>query len=76
MVELKMKKESLNINLYVCTVKLKNKYFKHLITVDHIPQEIFRFVHFFIKTESGSVLGYTELLVYQASMIPAGEISF
>lgn len=30
------KKESLNIDPFACAVEVKNEYFEHVITVDHI----------------------------------------
>ena len=70
MIELDTKKESLDIDTYACAVKIKTKYFQDLINFGHLPREIYRHVHFFIKTESGNVHGYIESLVYRASPIP------
>ena len=70
-IELEKKKESLDIDPYACAVQIKNKYFEHLINVGQMLREITRHVHFLIKTDSESVHGYIESLVYTASPIPA-----
>ena len=41
-IELKTKKESLEIDPYACVVKIKSKCFEKLITAGHIAPEIFR----------------------------------
>ena len=40
----------------------------------HIPREISRHVHFFIKTEGGKVNGHVKSLTYRSSPIPAGGL--
>ena len=67
--ELETKKEYLDIDPYFCAVKIKNKYFKQLLTICLILRKIYRHVHFFIKTESRSVHLYIESLGYRASPI-------
>ena len=44
LIELEMKIEPLNIDLYICMVKIKNKYFDDLITVGNIPWEISMYI--------------------------------
>ena len=45
-----------------------------LLTVGHIPGEISRHVHFFIKTEGEKVNGYVKFLTYGPSPIPSGGL--
>ena len=71
-VELERKKTSLDTDPYACAIRIKNRYFENLITVGHIPREISRHVHFFIKTEGGKVNGHVKSLTYRSSPIPAG----
>ena len=47
---------------------------KCLITVGHIPREISRHLHFFIKTEDGKVIGHVKSLTYRPSPIPSGGL--
>ena len=68
------KKQFLDIDHYTCAVKIKSKYFEHLIPLDHIPWKIYRHVHSFIKTESERVRGHIESSFYWVSPIPASEL--
>ena len=68
-IELETKKEYLDIDPYFCAVKIKNKYFKQLLTICLILRKIYRHLHFFIKTKSRSVHLYIESLGYRASPI-------
>ena len=56
---------------YACAIRIKNKYFCNLITVGHIPHEILRHIHFFIKTEGAKVNGHVKYLTYRPSPIPS-----
>ena len=67
-------KSSLEVNPYACAIKIKNRFFDSLITVGHIPREISRHVHFFIKTEGGKVIGHVKSLTYRPSPIPSGGL--
>ena len=55
-------------------LKLKIVLFNSLITIGHIPCEISRHVHFFIKTESDKVIGHVKSLTYRPSPIPSGGL--
>ena len=70
----KQKKVSLKVDPYVCAIKIKNRFFNSLITIGHIPCEISRQVHFFIKTESGKVIGHVKSLTYRPSPKPSGGL--
>ena len=70
----KQKKSSPEVNPYACAIKIKNRFFDSLITVGHIPREISRHVHFFIKTEDGKVIGHVKSLTYRPSPIPSGGL--
>ena len=61
-VEMEIKKSSLEVDPYACVLKTKNHFFDSLITVGHIPREISRHVHFFIKTKGGKVIGHVKSL--------------
>ena len=69
-----IKKSSLEVDPYACVIKIKNRFFDSLITVGHIPREISRHVHFFIKTEGGKVIGHVKSLTYRPSPIPLGGL--
>ena len=69
-VEMETKKSSLEVDPYACAIKIKNRFFDSLITVGHIPCEISRHVHFFIKTEGSKVIGHFKSLTYRPSPIP------
>ena len=71
-VEMETKKFSLEVDPYACAIKIKNRFFDSLITVGHIPREISRQLHFFIKTEDGKVIGHVKSLTYRPSPIPSG----
>ena len=68
-VEMETKKSSLEVDPYACAIKIKNRFFDSLITVGHIPREISRHVHFFIKAEGGKVIGHIKSLTYRPSFI-------
>ena len=68
------KKFSLEVDPYACAIKIKNRFFDSLITVGHIPREISRHLHFFIKTEDGKVIGHVKSLTYRPSPIPSGGL--
>ena len=57
-VEMETKKSSLEVDPYACAIKVKNRFFDSIITVGHMPCEISRHVHFFIKTEGSKVIGH------------------
>ena len=61
-VEMETKKSSLEVDPYPFVIKIKNRFFDSLITVGHIPREISRHVHFFIKTKGGKVIGHIKSL--------------
>ena len=67
-------KSSLEVDPYACVIKIKNRFFDSVITVGHIPREISRHVHFFIKTEDGKVIGHVNSLTYRPSPIPSGGL--
>ena len=73
-VEMETKKFSLEVDPYACAIKIKNRFFDSLITVGHIPREISRHLHFFIKTEGGKVIGHVKSLTYRPSPIPSGGL--
>ena len=73
-VEIETKKFSLEVDPYACAIKIKNRFFDSLITVGHIPREISRHLHFFIKTEDGKVIGHVKSLTYRPSPIPSGGL--
>ena len=73
-VEIETKKFSLEVDPYACAIKIKNRFFDSLITVGHIPREISRHLHFFIKTEGGKVIGHVKSLTYRPSPIPSGGL--
>ena len=68
-IEMETKKSSLEVDPYACAIKIKNRFFDSLITVGHIPREISRHVHFFIKAEGGKVIGHIKSLTYRPSFI-------
>ena len=70
-VELETTASSLETDPYTCAIRIKIKCFSNLITVGHIPREISRHVHFFIKTEGGKVNGHVKSLTYRPSLIPS-----
>ena len=73
-VEMETKKVSLEVDPYACAIKIKNCFFNSLITIGHLHCEISRHVHFFIKTESGKVIGHVKSLTYRPSPIPSGGL--
>ena len=73
-VEMGIKKSSLEVDPYTCAIKIKNRFFDSLITVRHIPCEISRHVHLFIKTEFAKVIGHLKSLTYRPSPIPLGGL--
>ena len=73
-VEMETKKSSLEVDPYACVIKIKNRFFDSLITVGHIPREISRHVHFFIKTEGGKIIGHVKSLTYRPSTTPPGGL--
>ena len=73
-VEMETKKSSLEVDPYAYAIKIKNRFFDSLITVWHIPCEILRHVHFFIKTEGGKIIGHVKSLTYRPSSIPWGGL--
>ena len=75
-VEMETKKFSLEVDPYACVIKIKNRFFNSLITAGHIPREISRHLHFFIKTEDGKVIviGHVKSLTYRPSPIPSGGL--
>ena len=70
-IEMETKKSSLEVDPYACAIKIKNRFFDSLITVGHMPREISRHVHFFIKAEGGKVIGRIKSLTYRPSFIPS-----
>ena len=70
-IEMETKKSSLEVDPYACAIKIKNRFFDSLITVGHMPREISRHVHFFIKAEGGKVIGHIKSLTYRPSFIPS-----
>ena len=44
------------------------------MTVGHNPREVWRHVHFFIKTEGGKVNGHVKSLTFKPSTIPSGGL--
>ena len=73
-VEMETKKSSLEVNPHVCAIKIKNRFFNSLITVRHIPHEISRHVHFFIKTEGGKAIGHVNSFIHRPLPIPSGGL--
>ena len=73
-IALETSQSSLEVDPYACAVRIKNRFYEHHITVGHLPREISRHVHFFIKTEGGKVKGTVKSLLYRASPIPAGGL--
>ena len=73
-IALETSQASLDVDPYACAVKIKNRFYKNYITVGHLPREISRHVHFFIKTEGGKVHGTVKSLIYRGSPIPAGGL--
>ena len=73
-VEMETKKFSLEVDLYASAIRIKNCFFDSPTTVGHIPSEISRHVHFFIKTEDGKVIGHVKSLTYRPSPIPSGGL--
>ena len=74
LIALETLQSSLEVDPYACAVKIKNRFYEHHITVGHLPREISRHIHFFIKTEGGKVQGTVKSLLYRASPIPAGGL--
>ena len=68
------KKSSLEVNPHACAIKIKNCFFNTLITVRHIPREISRHVHFFIKTEGGKTIVNVKSLTHRPFPIPSGGL--
>ena len=68
------KKSSLEVDSYVCAIKIKNHFFDSLITVGHIPHELSRHVLFFIRTKGGKLIGHVKSLTYRVSLIPSGGL--
>ena len=73
-VEMETKTFSLEVDPYTCAIKIKNRFFDSLITIGHIPREISRHLHFFIKTEDGKVICHVKSLTYSPSPIPQGGL--
>ena len=73
-VEMETKIFSMEVYPYTCAIKIKNRFFDSLITVRHIPCEISRHVHLFIKTEFAKVIGHLKSLTYRPSPIPLGGL--
>ena len=55
-VEIKANKDSIKVDLYACSIRVKGKYFDITKTVGHIPKEIYQHVYFFIKKEDGWII--------------------
>ena len=70
----KQKKFLLEVDPYACSIKIKNCFFDSLIAVRHIPREISRHLHFFIKNEDGKVIGHVKSLTFRPSPIPSGGL--
>ena len=73
-VELETTASKFETDPYACAIRIKNKYFSNLITVGHIPLEISRLFHFFIKTGGRNVNGYVKSLTYRPSPTPFGGL--
>ena len=73
-VEMETKNFSLEVNPHACAIKIKNHFFNSLITVRHIPREISRHVHFFIKTEGGKAIGHVNSLTHRPLPMPSGGL--
>ena len=73
-VELETDAKSLSTDPYACVIKARYSYFVGWKTVGHVLQEIFCYVHFFIKEENGKDFGTLKLLKYKASPIPSGGL--
>ena len=73
-VEMETKKSSLEVDPYAYPIKIKNHFFDSLITIGHIPREISRHAHSFIKTEGGKVIGHVKSLTYRPSPIISGGL--
>ena len=63
---------SKQIDPYCCAVKISSG--GSLVTVEHVPREISRFVYFFIRDEGGNVEGTLLSTRYCPSPIPAGGL--
>ena len=70
----KKKKSSPEVDQYACVIKIKSRFYDSFITEGHIPHEISRDVHFFIKTKGGKVTGHVKPLTYRPSPIPSGGL--
>ena len=68
------RKASLEVNPYASVIKIKNRFFGSLKTIVHIPHEMSRHVHFFIKTEGSKVISHVKSLTYRPSPIPSGGL--
>ena len=73
-VELETDAKSLSTDPYACAIKARHSYFVGWKTAGHIPQEISRYVYFFIKEENVKVFGTLKSLKYNASPIPSGGL--
>ena len=73
-VNLETNKLSKNVDLYACAIRAKNQFFHSWKAVGHIPRELFRHVHYFIKTEGGFVNGSVISTKYCPSPIPSGGL--
>ena len=73
-VELETTASSLETNPCACGIRIKNKYFSSLITVEHISRETSWHVYFFIMTEGGKVNGHVNPLTCRPSFILSGGL--
>ena len=69
-----MDAKTLSTNSYACAIKARHSYFVGSKTVGHIPQEVSRYVYFFVKEENGKAFGTLKLLKYKVSLIPSGGL--
>ena len=70
-IDLETTASPLETDPYACAIRAKNRYFSNLITVGHVPRDISRHVHFFIKAEGGKVNENVKSLTYRPSPIPS-----
>ena len=70
---LETNKQSIQIDPYPCAIFVKNQFYDTSKTVGHIPREIPRHVHYFIK-EGGAVIGRVFSTKYRQPPIPSGGL--
>ena len=73
LVETETNKSSKSIDPYVCSIKIKHKFFDTWLAVGHLPRQISCHCYIFLK-EGGNITGHLICTNYKVSPIPTGGL--